>query len=139
MEIADRPGQLAATSNATRAYVPLESTGRVAMVDLLARREVDIDASTATVDDIIWPPGASPGAISIDPWDNYACVTDSKLGSIYVLDINPDSASYNQVVETILVDATSGLRQIAISSDGRKLFATAKDGYIYAVNIYPED
>jgi DNA-binding beta-propeller fold protein YncE len=111
------------------------------MVDLLARREVDVDAdaSTRAVDDIILLSDASPGAISIDPWDNYACVTDSKLGSIYVLDINPDSASYNQVVQPISVDATSGLRQIAISSDGRKLFATAADGYIYAVNIDPED
>ena len=137
----DRPGQLAVTSNATRAYVPLEYTGRVAMVDLLARREVDVDAdaSTTAVDDIILPPGASPGAISIDPWDNYAYITDSGKGSIYVLDVNPYSASYNQVVETISVEATSGLRQIAISSDGRKLFATAADGYIYAVNIDPED
>ncbi|MCC3607470.1 MAG: hypothetical protein JGK24_30640 [Microcoleus sp. PH2017_29_MFU_D_A] len=44
-------------------------TGRVAMVDLLARRPVDVDASTAAVDDINLPSGASPGAISIDPWD----------------------------------------------------------------------
>ena len=137
--VTDRPGLLAVTSNATRAYVPLERTGRVAMVDLLARREVDADASTAAVDDINLPTGASPGAISIDPWDNYGYITDSKLGKIYVLDVNPDSASYNQVVQTISVNATSGLRQIAISSDGRKLFATAADGYIYAVNIDPED
>ncbi len=137
--VTDRPGQLAVTSNATRAYVPLEYTGRVAMVDLLARREVDADDSTATVDDINLPSGASPGAISIDPWDNYAYITDSKRGSIYVLDINPDSASYNQVVQTISVDTKSGLRQIAISSDGRKLFATAADSNIYAVNIDPED
>ncbi|TAE00389.1 MAG: hypothetical protein EAZ96_21280 [Oscillatoriales cyanobacterium] len=130
---------LAVTSNATRAYVPLEYTGRVAMVDLLARRPVDADASTAAVDDIILPSGASPGAISIDPWDNYAYITDSKRGSIYVLDVNPDSPSYNQVVQTIPVNATSGLRQIAVSSDGRKLFATAADGYVYAVNIDPED
>ena len=109
------------------------------MVDLLARREVDADASTTAVDDIILPSGASPGAISIDPGDNYAYITDSKRGSIYVLDVNPDSASYNQVVQTISVNATSGLRQIAISSDGHKLFATAADGYIYAVNINPED
>ena len=135
----DRPGQLAVTSNATRAYVPLEYTKRVAMVDLLARRGVDADASTATVDDIILPDGAFPGAISIDPWDNYAYVADSVGGSIYVLDIYPNSASYNQVVKIISVDGTSGLRQIAISSDGRKLFATGKDGYIYAVNIDPED
>lgn len=141
------PGQLAVTSNPTRAYVPLQKTGipmpeipgRVAVVDLLARREVDADDSTPTVDDIKLPNGASPGAISIDPWDNYAYVADSGKGSIYVLDVNPYSASYNQVVETISVDATSGLRQIAISSDGRKLFATAADGYIYAVNIDPED
>ncbi|MFB8793804.1 MAG: hypothetical protein U7126_06140 [Microcoleus sp.] len=137
--VTDRPGLLAVTSNATRAYVPLEYTGRVAMVDLLARRPVDADASTAAVDDINLPSGASPGAISIDPWDNYAYITDSKRGSIYVLDVNPDSPSYNQVVRTIPVNATSGLRQIAISSDGRKLFATATDGYIYAVNIDPED
>jgi hypothetical protein len=137
--VTDRPGQLAVTSNATRAYVPLERSGRVAVVDLLARREVDAEASTPTVDDINLPNGASPGAISIDPWDNYACVTDSGRGSIYVLDVNPGSVSYNQVVEIISVDAKSGLRQIAISSDGRKLFATAADGYIYAVNIDPED
>jgi hypothetical protein len=135
----NRPGQLAATSNATRAYVPLERSGRVALVDLLARRQVDADASTPAVDDINLPNGASPGAITIDPWDNYGYIADSKRGSIYILDVNPDSASYNQVVETISVDATSGLRQIAISSDGRKLFATAADGYIYAVNIDPED
>jgi hypothetical protein len=134
----DRPGQLAVTSNATRAYVPLEKTGRVAVLDLLPRREVDANASTPTVD-IKLADGASPGAISIDPRDNYAYVADSGQGSIYVLDVNPYSASYNQVVKTISVDGTSGLRQIAISSDGRKLFATAKDGYIYAVNIDPED
>jgi hypothetical protein len=137
--VTDRPGQLAVTSNANRAYVPLERSGRVAMVDLLARRQVDAEASTPTVDDINLPNGASAGAISIDPGDNYAYATGSGRGSIYVLDVNPDSASYNQVVETISVDATSGLRQIAISSDGRKLFATAADGYIYAVNIDPED
>ncbi|MCC3440027.1 MULTISPECIES: hypothetical protein, partial [unclassified Microcoleus] len=82
-------------------------TGRVAMVDLLARRPVDVDASTAAVDDINLPSGASPGAISIDPWDNYAYITDSGRGSIYVLDVNPDSPSYNEVVRTISVNATS--------------------------------
>jgi hypothetical protein len=70
---------------------------------------------------------------------DYAYVADSGRGSIYVLDVNPDSPSYNEVVRTISVNATSGLRQIAVSSDGRKLFATAADGYIYAVNIDPED
>ena len=53
MEIADRPGQLAVTSNANRAYVPLERSGRVAVVDLLARREVDGDTSTAAVQYLI--------------------------------------------------------------------------------------
>jgi predicted chitinase len=138
--VRDRPGQLAVTSHGTRAYVPLEWSGRVAMVDLLARRQVDAEDSTPTVaDDIKLPDDdASPGAISIDPRD-YAYVTDTKQGRIYVLDVHPGSASYNQVVDTISVDAASGLRQIAISSDGRKLFATAADGYIYAVNIDPED
>lgn len=137
--VVDRPGQLAVTSNGTRAYVPLERSGRVAMVDLLARREVDADPSTVAVDDINLPSGASPGAITIDRWNNYAYIADSKRGSIYILDVNPDSASYNVVVQTISVDATSGLRQIAISSDGNKLFTTAANGYIYAFNINRKD
>ena len=137
--VSNRPGQLAVTNNGTRAYVPLERSGRVAMVDLLTRREVDADPSTPGIDDINLPSGASPGAISIDPWDDYAYISDSGRGSIYVLDVNPDSPSYNQVVQTLSVNATSGLRQIATSSDGRKLFATAADGYIYVVNIDAED
>jgi len=78
-------------------WYSLERSGRVAMVDLLARREVDADASTTAVDDINLPPGASPGAMSIDPWDNYGYIADSKRGSIYILDVNPDSVNYHQV------------------------------------------
>ncbi|MCC3557131.1 DNA/RNA non-specific endonuclease [Microcoleus sp. PH2017_35_SFW_U_B] len=56
---------------------------------------------------------------------------------------NPFSPTYHQVTQTIPVGtAPSGLRQIALSSDGKKLFVTAPNGAnskIYAVNIDPKD
>jgi len=142
----DRPESIAATNNATRAYVTLRDTGRVSVVDLIALREIDTTPETATVDAISLPSGARPQGIVIDPKDNYAYIADQNRPNIYVLDINPNSATYNTVVQTINVTSPLGLSQLAISSDGRRLFATGSDNNeqtpnrrIYAVNIDPAD
>lgn len=143
------PESLAATNNATRAYVTMRNTGRVSVVDLMALREIDTTPETATVDGISLrdaASGARPQAVVIDPRDNYAYIADQNLPNIYVLDINPNSATYHTVVETIKVQSPLGLSQLAISSDGRRLFATGFDNdeqtphrRIYAVNIDPAD
>jgi len=136
---------IAATNNATRAYVTMRNAGRVSVVDLIALPEIDTTPETATVDGISLPSGARPQAVVIDPRDNYAYIADEKLPNIYVLDINPNSATYHTVVETINVTSPLGLSQLAISSDGRRLFATGSDNEqtpnrrIYAVNIDPAD
>jgi DNA-binding beta-propeller fold protein YncE len=135
----DRPESLAATNNATRAYVTLRDTGRVSVVDLIALREIDTTPETATVDAISLPSGARPQAVVIDPRDNYAYISDQHRPNIYVLDINPNSATYHTVVETITIDSPSGLQQLAINSDERKLFVTAGDKKIHVVNIDPND
>ncbi|MCC3507337.1 MAG: YncE family protein [Microcoleus sp. PH2017_19_SFW_U_A] len=142
----DRPESIAATNNATRAYVTLRDTGRVSVVDLMALREIDTTPETATVDAIGLPSGARPQAIAIDPKDNYAYIADQNRPNIYVLDINPNSATYHTVIQTINVTSPLGLSQLAISSDGRRLFATGSDNNeqtpnrrIYAVNIDPAD
>ncbi|MEG4336309.1 DUF4114 domain-containing protein [Microcoleus sp. D3_18_C2] len=142
----DRPEMIVATNNATRAYVTLRDTGRVSVVDLIALREIDTTPETETVDAIGLPSGARPQAIVIDPKDNYAYIADQNRPNIYVLDINPNSATYHTVVETINVTSPLGLSQLAISSDGRRLFATGSDNSeqtpnrrIYAVNIDPAD
>ncbi|MBE9123764.1 DNA/RNA non-specific endonuclease [Tychonema sp. LEGE 07199] len=142
----DRPESIAPTNNATRGYVTLRDTGRVSVVDLIALREIDTTPETATVDAISLPSGARPQAIVIDPKDNYAYIADQNRPNIYVLDINPNSATYHTVVQTINVSSPLGLSQLAISSDGRRLFATGSDNNeqtpnrsIYAVNIDPAD
>ncbi len=142
----DRPESLAATNNATRAYVTLRDIGRVSVVDLIALPEIDTTEETATVDAISLADGARPQAVVIDPKDNYAYIADQNRPYIYVLDINPNSATYHTVVEKITIDSPLGVSQLAISSDGRRLFATGSDnneqtpnGRIYAVNIDPAD
>jgi DNA/RNA endonuclease G (NUC1) len=135
----DRPELIATTSNATRAYVTLRNSGRVSVVDLMALREIDTTPSTPTVDAISLPSGALPQAIVIDPKDNYAYIADGTRASVYVLDINPNSATYHQIVQTIAIDSPSGLLQLAINGDERKLFVTAADRNIHVVNIDPLD
>ncbi|WP_293277678.1 YncE family protein [Microcoleus sp. PH2017_14_LAR_D_A] len=142
----DRPESIAPTNNATRAYVTMRNTGRVSVVDLMALREIDTNPQTATVDGIALPQGARPQGIVIDPKDNYAYIADQNRPNIYVLDINPNSATYHTVVQTINVTSPLGLSQLAISSDGRRLFATGSDSNeqtpnrnLYAVNIDPRD
>ncbi|MBO0350012.1 DNA/RNA endonuclease G, partial [Phormidium pseudopriestleyi FRX01] len=145
----DKPVELAATNNATRAYVLLQESGRVGLVDLMTWRQVDTHSETPEIDPINLPAGASPQSIALDPGDNYAYIADGKIGALYILDINPNSATYHQIIQTIsLPSASWGLRQLSMSSDGRKLFVAAPDyswpfsdtkGQIHVVNIDPRD
>ncbi|MCC3456381.1 DNA/RNA non-specific endonuclease [Microcoleus sp. PH2017_08_TRC_O_A] len=143
--IVDRPRELTLTSDGSRAYVVMDRSGRVAVVDPMTRQQIDTQPNTAGINSINLPSGAEGRSIVIDPRDQYAYIADGKIGSnsIYVLDINPFSPTYHQVTQTIPVGtAPSGLRQIAISSDGKKLLVTAPNGSnsnIYAVNIDPKD
>lgn len=144
----DGPRDLAATSNANRAYVALEQSGSVALVDLMMLRQVDTNPQTAGIIEPIDlrsnEPNAMPRSIVIGANDSYAYVGDSQIGNIYVVDINPNSTTYNQLVQTINV-GTLGVRQLAISSDGKKLFATTKGGsssntgQIFVINIDLQD
>jgi DNA-binding beta-propeller fold protein YncE len=93
----------------------------------MALPEIDTTRETPTVDAIRLADGARPQAVVIDPKDNYAYIADQNLPKIYVLDINPNSTTYHTVVQTINVTSPLGLSQLAISSDGRRLFATGSD------------
>ncbi|MEB3827891.1 DNA/RNA non-specific endonuclease [Phormidium sp. CCY1219] len=112
-------------------------------------QQVDTNSETPEIDPIALPAGASPQSIALDPGDNYAYIADGKIGALYILDINPNSATYHQIIQTISFPSASwGLRQISMSSDGRKLFVAAPDyslpfsntkGQIHVVNIDPRD
>lgn len=51
---------------------------------------------------------------------------DGYRAQVYVLDINPESDTYNQHVQTIVVSpAPLGLRGLTVSADGRRLYVAA--------------
>src|SRR5262249_1713177 len=130
----------------TRAYVTLQNIGAVAVVDMLTLRQAAV---------IPLPTGAVPFWIEIDRQDQVAYVSDEMRGSIYVIDINPKSPDFDTWVQTISLPAFAtppGLRQPAISDDGRRLYAAAPNrdssgrvdpehdtSFIIVVNIDPAD
>ena len=143
----DDPRGLIATKDATRAYVSLRQSGQIAVLDLMSLQQVDTLPETAVVDPIQLPNNASPYAIALSLDDRYAYIGDYDRGTVYILDINLQSDTYHQVVKTISLDeANNGIRSLAVSGDGKKLFATAPGSYsqsstgkVYTVNIDPED
>ncbi len=130
----------ATTSDGTRVYVALRESGQVALIDPIVLKQVDTQPNTLGVNPIVLPTGAKPKSIVIDSRDEYAYIADRDQGKIYVLDIDPFSVNYNKVIQTISIGSTTTqLRNVSISSDGHKLFASASDNYIYAINIDPKD
>lgn len=144
--VQDGPRYLAATSNASRAYVSLGQSGQIAVIDLLMQRQLDTDAVAEGVNPIrLAVPNAKLGAIAIGADDQYAYVADKQIGAIYVIGINPMSQHYNEHIGTIPVDAPNGIRDLAMSSDKRRLFVTAPNssssgkGEILVINVDPAD
>jgi DNA/RNA endonuclease G (NUC1) len=136
----DRPSASAVTHDGTRVYVTLSRSSQVALVDAMVLAQVDTDASIEGMNPIDLPAGSSPTSIAIGSRDKYAYIADGNSEKIYVLDINPSSATYHEIIHTISVDSpTAKLNQVAISSDQRKLFVTANNGWIYVINIDPQD
>jgi DNA/RNA endonuclease G (NUC1) len=122
----DGPRYIAATSDGTRAYVPLEQSGEISLIDVLLLRQVDTDQSMDGTNSIKLrnAPDARPAAIVIGGEDKYAYVADRRKGSIYVIDIDPNSVNYNTHIGTIAIDAPAGISRIATNRNNTRLFAT---------------
>ncbi|MBF2017605.1 MAG: beta-propeller fold lactonase family protein [Rivularia sp. T60_A2020_040] len=140
----DRPREVAITNNGTRAYVTLENTHSIAVVDTLMLRQVDVNLQTQEMDMIVLPSGATPRELVISPDNKFIYIADRVMSSVYVVDINPNSKTYHQLVQTIKV-GDGGLRKLAINGDGKKLFVTSPKsktpglGSIHVINIDPND
>jgi YD repeat-containing protein len=115
----------------TRAYVALMSGG-IAVIDMARLKEVD---------KVNIPGGGGVSSLAIDPFGKYlyAAATAAAGGnsSIYAISIdrpNPASATstYDQVVATIpILGAESGINGMAVSSDGKWLFAAVPITTLY--------
>ncbi len=126
-----------------RAYVSLRTGGGIAVVDLLAMRQVDADTKKVGDNIIKLPPGASPFGMMFDRSGNYLLVGDYNNGAIYVIDIQPPSAdsdpktpTYNHVVRTFSLGSSLGLRGMALTPDGDQLVVARSDNFRGSIEIY---
>ncbi|HYU32388.1 MAG TPA: putative Ig domain-containing protein [Thermoanaerobaculia bacterium] len=119
------PRAVAVTGDGTRAYVSLANNPGIAVVDALALQQVEpIPLPNAK--------GARPFWVVADDLNQRIYVSDEigypvngkYEGRIYVLDTNPSSDTYHKKIEAIAVqgNAQYGLRGMALSSDGRRLY-----------------
>ncbi|MGA2035933.1 MAG: putative Ig domain-containing protein, partial [Thermoguttaceae bacterium] len=117
------PEYLAVTPDHSRVYVTT-AQGNIVILDALTFQEISSD-NAIVKPTILLPGNPKPNQIAIDDAGQYAYVTDLSNPTIYVLDINPYSKSYNTVTHQIPVDAKAGLQGLAINSDDTRLFAAA--------------
>ena len=110
------PRWSAVTSDGTRVYVTIREAS-VAMLDAQMLRQVD---------NIDLPDGAVSFMVTIGPLGRYAYVGDENQARVYIIDIDPRSQQYNQVIHTIELtkeDARNGVRGLAVTPDNKFLFA----------------
>jgi VCBS repeat-containing protein len=139
-----QPRDVSLTPDATRAYVTMRYSARVAVVDMLALQQAD---AIPHFDDTLNPrtpkqyveiPGATPFWIKVDPLGKCAYVSDERLGKIYVIDTNPESEHFNECVDSIDVSpAPQGLCGLDISADGKRLYVAAPQGNLFSTITQP--
>ncbi len=135
----DGPFDIAPTNNGDRLYVSLANSGRIALVDPVTFRQIDTDPSTEELDFIDLPTGANPLRLTVDLYDQYLYVADGNRGAVYVVNINPTSGEYNQLVEIINVDpAPVGLSQLDIDPEGKRLYVAAPDKRLFGQTVGEE-
>ncbi|MBD2200392.1 MULTISPECIES: CARDB domain-containing protein [Calothrix] len=130
----------------TRAYVP--SKDGIFVIDTLALQQVDVNPDTPTIDPINLinsVPGANPNWAITDYDGKYLYVADQIQSIIYKIDIQPQSSTYNTLVETIPIEGVGRINRLAFNSNGTRLYATAttpagqdprtQRGHIVVINL----
>jgi hypothetical protein len=160
------PQYVAVTPDNTRAYVTDVVNHGIAVIDTVALQQVNIDPTKQGINEIGGlPSNAAPYEITIDPDGEYAYVSDESEPIVYVIDVDPLSPKYNQLVDVINVDDPSnsvvkaiganpaplGLRGLAVNSDASQLFVAAPNmlpsenapkllpvGHILVIDLTPQ-
>ena len=104
----------------------MEKTHSVAVVDGIGFRSLDTNLESSGINPIDLGAGATPSSIAIGSDDRYAYIGDRNTGTIYILNIDPNSENYH--THSILnITSSSGIRNLALNSDGTRLFATTNE------------
>ncbi len=125
------PRTVVITPDGSRAYVLLHDGHGVAVIDAVGLHQVDTDIDTTGIQSIKLPDKSTPFKGAIDPAGRLLYITDEIAASIYVVDVDPFSPTYNQHIRTLSVagnlgkDAPLGLRGIAVSLDGKTVYVAA--------------
>ncbi|MGM0485754.1 MAG: putative Ig domain-containing protein [Planctomycetota bacterium] len=116
------------TNDLTRVYALVGN--RIAVLDPLTLRKVDLGQRNR-VDGMIKLPG-SAFSIVCDSANRYLYVAAAR-GSIFVVDIDPRSDSFHEVVKTITLDSAPGpiLQGMAVNADDRRLYVAAPATTLY--------
>ncbi len=130
-----RPASITLAPDQTRAYVTLSDEAGILVLDAVALQLHDVmpddgtnNPSLVGVQTIRLPDGAAVDRAVIDPQGRALFVPDRFRAAIYVIDINPTSNSFHKLIRTLTFraeDAPLGLRGIAVSSDGSRLYVAA--------------
>ncbi len=143
------PRKSVVTPDGTRVYVTLERTGEVSVIDAIALQEADVKSDddprlagedTRGVQPIKLPIGASPFDAAVDPQGHFLFVSDRRSPNVYVIDINPYSPTFHEVVETVALPSRLvpiGLRGLAVDITGDALMVTAPASTIFAPATQP--
>jgi YVTN family beta-propeller protein/YD repeat-containing protein len=113
------------------AFVPLEGTNKVAMVDA-SNEVVDADVSTGT--------GSDPVAVAVSPDGNYAYVADEGNNTVAVLQNDNMDTSSNVDVASVALPSGSEPDAIAVDPAGdRVLVADMGTGELSVIDSNPND
>ena len=115
----------AISPDGTRAYVSLRFSNGIAVIDMEALHEVDVNPATSAIDEIRLPAGANPFWLVVSPRGDVLYVSDELSSNVYAITVDPRSPDYHKVRTLPLSLATDGLRGMDISSDGRRLYVAA--------------
>ena len=107
------------TPDLSRAYVATDLG--VAVIDTMTLLQYDVDQKADGTQLIKLPQNSVARALALDPKNRFLYVAGT--GAIHVIDIRPHSAKFNQVVDTIEINAPDNgkINSIAVNPDGTTL------------------
>ncbi|MEM6469657.1 MAG: DUF6531 domain-containing protein [Planctomycetota bacterium] len=140
------------SADGSRAYVSYIDGSQVGVVDMVAAQLHDLtpddqtQAETLGIQSIELDPAgtlsanaSAPGYLAMDPSGRYLFVADFIRPIIHVIDVDPFSPSFHQVLGRLRVDNPSlltpiGLRGSAVTADGRSLVVASPNRNLFARN-----
>ena len=147
--VGSTPHTLAITPDGKRLYVTHYTAGNyVSVVDLDPtstnyQKLIDTDPVTNGVQNI--PVGTNPAGIAINQSGTRAYVANSNGASVSVIDIDPTSGTYNQVIDADLssggidtIAVPNGPFKVAVSPDGKRIYVSnITDSSVSVIDIDP--